>query len=94
MKFKKAKYLNNNLAILIYKNNELYADVTVNLYDFLPEYYGYIHINHLTREDLDYIMNPKNGIIDQVITYTRSGFVDYPLVEFNHEFVDGLSVDA
>lgn len=89
--FKKSKYMDNNrLAILAYDNQEesggLFTVVTTNLEDglTLEDNMAYIDVNNSFQ--LGEMLQDKFEVIGR----HRSGFVLYPLVKFDEEFLDSL----
>lgn len=78
---------NNNLAIQLMCNedghDEPYGTLTVNFDLTLPPFMGYVDVNNIP-----YIKNfiKENGLGEEVPGYKyQSGFVSYPLYQFNKE---------
>lgn len=89
--FKKTKYMDNNrLAILAYDNQEesggMFTVVTTNLEDglTLEDNMAYIDVNNSFQ--LGEMLQDKFEVIGE----TGSGFVVYPLVKFDEDFLDSL----
>ena len=95
IKFAKSKYSNNgSLAILAYTEIdpgvwEMYDLVTVNIDDLLSPNHQYIHVNHWHEGFVDWLVKNRVGQLTE--DSCQSGFVNYPLFEFNQNFLDSMS---
>lgn len=91
--FKKTRYIDENnkptrLALLLYVNDELYGRLTTNIEDGVveedEEYIGYLDVNNAMQ--YLYLLDGSYEILGG----TPSGFVVYPKVRFNKDFIDRL----
>ena len=69
---------------------EMYANLTVNLLNPQNEYLQCIDVNNLGEMTLDWLA--RKGIATYTDYDVPSGFCIYPLVEFDHNFIDGLEI--
>ena len=101
VRFLRTKYTSNgSTAIVMYVESdysneyetvyEPYATLTVNLLDPFNEYLQFIDVNNLGEMTLDWLA--RKGIATYTDYDQPSGFCIYPLVEFDHKFIDGLKV--
>ena len=81
---KKDKYINNqNLAIVIFEKDDDYypfAFLTVNTEIPLPKNLAFVDVNNCEWAE-EFIQ--ENELGKPTENYTTSGFVDYPLYEFD-----------
>ena len=102
VRFLRTKYTSNgSTAIVMFVESpeysseyetvyEPYANLTVNLLDPFNEYLQFIDVNNLGEMTLDWLA--RKGIATYTDYDQPSGFCIYPLVEFDHKFIDGLEV--
>lgn len=89
----KASYAaNNNLALLLYEDGELYAKITVNLRVKLPSNLAYLDVNNLPSKIVK--MLEDKGVFKRTEIETQSGFVTYPLCEFNMKKIEEFNKGA
>ena len=89
----KASYaINNNLALWLEKDGELYADITVNLGIDLPIDLAYLDVNNLPSKMVK--MLEDKGVFKRTEIETQSGFVTYPLCEFNMKKIEEFNKGA
>lgn len=77
---------NNNLALLLYEEDELYCDLTINLGVKLLDNLAYLDVNNVPSDVLK--MLEDKGIYEITGNYRQSGFVSYPLARFNMEKIE------
>lgn len=91
--FSRAKYFENgNLAVLAYNKGdygwEPYATVTVNIEPLGNPYAAAIDTNNLGEDIVGWLS--ENGIAQPTGDVLPSGFCAFPVVEFDHEWIDSL----
>lgn len=95
--FTRAKYFDNgNLAVLAYNQGDFgwepYATITVNI-DTLPSpYAAAIDTNNLGDSMLNWLID--NGLATHTGMILQSGYCIYPVVEFDHAWVDSLEDES
>lgn len=88
--FRNGVYGNGRPAVVAMCEDGPYANVTVNIDALLSEYDGYHtyadtnNVAHLVDWMCEQGLMTKTGLV------VRSGFCEYPEVELNHEWFDGL----
>lgn len=88
---KKGKYSNENLALILMReeDDEEIAVVTINGQDILPPNQSYVKDYSENKGMLEAITNA--GLVKKILGYTQMGWVkEIPLVEFNLEDVEEL----
>lgn len=78
--------VNNNLALLLYEDGELYSDITVNLGVCLPDDMAYLNVNNMSSKTIK--MLEDNKIFKRTRKKMQSGFVTYPLCKFNMKKIE------
>lgn len=93
--FVRASYYDGNRAILAYIKHlddggwvEPYADVTVNIEFLADPYRAAIDTNNLGEEMVTFLV--ENGFAQETGRILHSGFCNYPVLEFDREWLDGL----
>lgn len=95
--FVRSKYVDNgSLALLMYYFDEDYgvympwSNVTVNMSDGMAsDYLQYVDVNHLPGI---VAFLGEMGIAEPTGHRCQPGFVSYPLMEFDRDFIDSLDV--
>ena len=79
LKFKKAKYQNNDntAVVVITEENEPFCNLTVNLDRLDNEDLAYIDVNNCPKSIIEKL--EENGDIINMFSFFQSGFVIYPL---------------
>ena len=101
VRFLRTRYTSNGSTAIVmfvesdYSNEyetvyEPYANLTVNLLDLTDPYLQFIDVNNLGEMTLDWLA--QKGIATYKDFDQPSGFCVYPLVEFNHKFIDNLDI--
>lgn len=93
--FAQGTYYDGNRALLAYVKHvddhgwvEAYADVSVNI-EFLADSYRIaIDTNNLGDEMVDFLV--ENGFAEETGRVLHSGYCNYPVLEFDEEWLDGL----
>lgn len=87
--FKKDRYTNNqNLYIGLDCEDELFADVTVNVMKQDDPYVTCIDTNNLGDGILDWLEDIGAG--KRTWGFIPSGFYDYPVFRFNEDFINKI----
>lgn len=89
--FKKARYMDNKgnptgVAIFLYDSEGLLGRLTTNLDEegINSEYEGYLDVNN--AKNYMYVLDGRYEILEGI----QSGYVVYPRVRFNKDFIDRL----
>ena len=95
LKFLRAKYPNGNTAVrILCKGDEEFYEpfgvLTQNLKTFRDNpYKACIDTNNMPEDLLEHLM--KEGVYAETDTYIVSGFCTYPVVLFDHDWLDSLA---
>ena len=81
---KKNEYFDGNLAVLVMEGYEVYCKLTVNLGLKLPKNMAFVDVNNLDEKFINQFKNVMKPVMKDGKQVTmQSGFVTYPLYEFN-----------